>query len=277
MLVLTLVLASGLAAAAAPDAKPAAAPILNPVCERRMFNRPSADVWTVVQSELQQLGLKPDKVDKRHRIWLTEWVDMRERRPPWLPAPEMPSRFELHRARFQVFVSPYAEPARLYVGSVLDLSNKSNQSMRAVVYNAPELNQALLERLVPALGQGHSIPTDFMERRKLALATLGEQADTCALRRTWDCASTPMKSPRVLGISELEITHPMDGGPVRTVVVEVGISEDGGVVSVNQPCDQPGSPLDTRVAGPLSLRVYEPTIGDGCPVASILRQTVRFR
>lgn len=87
--------------------------------EKRMFAVPSRQTWDRIRQRLTELGFSADKTDRTNQIVLTKWREVGAKGTEWLPAPDLPQPYVGLRVRFEVFVSPFAEPARVYVSSVI--------------------------------------------------------------------------------------------------------------------------------------------------------------
>jgi hypothetical protein len=78
-----------------------------------MFAMRSKDARDRVQSRLNELGLSAAKTDRENQLLLTRWARLRDQRFAWLPKPDPGRQYEAERVRFEVFVSPFVEPARV--------------------------------------------------------------------------------------------------------------------------------------------------------------------
>jgi hypothetical protein len=120
--------------------------------ERGMFEIRPRDAWTIVQERLKGLGLKVDKIDPDNQALLTRWRRVSRKDADWLPALHPPEPYVADRIRFEVFVSPFIEPARVYVGSQIDAvrSGLSEGAPGATVYNKVTANRALMAEIARA-------------------------------------------------------------------------------------------------------------------------------
>ena len=250
--------------------------------EGRLFAVPSKDAWPLVQGRLTELGLAADKADREHQLLLTKWGDFGDSRFKWLPRPRLPEQYAPVRARFEVFVSPFVEPARLYVGSVTELRQMTGEVSQALLYNDRTLNEALLKELAKALGQdGSQIPSSSEERRKLAASILKDRTDECA-RQSESCrgSSSQLQRPEKLALSEFEIPFPEQAARERVeapVVVELDVSEDGAVVGGRLQGSPIGHQLEASAAGATSLLVFSPLRLCGCPAPHMTVYTINYR
>src|SRR5512143_3954610 len=136
----------------APHAQASASRRGWPHNEGRLFDLPSRKAWDRVQDRLKELGLGADKKDGKNQLLLTKWADFGDSRLRWLPRPKIWQEYAPEQVRFEVFVSPFVEPARLYVGSVTQV-RQVGRGAQAILYNDPTVNAALLSELAKALGQ----------------------------------------------------------------------------------------------------------------------------
>ena len=99
------------------QAVPAAAQDTVALDRARMYPQPAAQVWKAALDTLAALKLKTDEVDAAHQFVVTKF---RAYGDSSVAGPDVPGyrpqRFQLH-----VFVSPFAEPARVHVASVSEL------------------------------------------------------------------------------------------------------------------------------------------------------------
>jgi TonB family protein len=232
---------------------------------RGVFEVGSRDAWTLVRRQLADLGLRVASVDHENQALLTKW-----RRVPgegdWLPTPLLPEAYRAERVRFLVFVSPFVEPAHVYVGSLMEATTARGPRVPALVYNDPEVNQALLAQVASVLtapGTPRFVPDD-----------------TGACPRGRLEAGEKPAPPRTIPISEFEVVYPGPdarmgaGGVVR---LELQIREDGGVGEVNLVGPPVGGQLAAAATGAVSLLLYSPPRIDGCPISFVATYTVRFR
>ncbi len=245
-----------------------------------MFAIGSRQAWELTQRQLKELGFSFDKVDRKHQVVLTEWRATTAKGLEWLPAPRLPEQYRPDHVRFQVFVSPFAEPARVYVGSILGARKVGLPPGPGIAYNVKNLNQALMVEISKALGQdGLPIPADREERRRLALSLLENGAKGC-LEQTSPPQGAKIKPPRKVPLSEFEVIYPPAAKDERVegrVQVELTIREDGSVASPRLTSRALGHQLEASALGAASLLLYTPTKLGDCPVPTIMTYTLRYR
>jgi len=286
MLAATIVLAVSTIAAAPsgqePSAPPAQSPSGWPHNEGRLFATPSKEAWGLVQARLKELGLAAVKTDGANQLLLTKSASFGDGRFKWLPRPFTSTQYAPERVQFEVFVSPFVEPARVYVGSVTELRVTKAKSARSLLYNSRALNQALLGELAKAIGQpGFEIPPSRKERDELAASILKGRVDDCP-QRIDSCRepSRELQEPRKLPLSEFDVHYPqaaVDNRVQAPVVLELDVIEDGAVVDGRLRSAARGHQLDAAAAGATSLLVYSPLRLCGCPAEHVSVYTINYR
>jgi hypothetical protein len=275
-------LAQGQAATPASAAQAPQARSTWPHNEGRMFATPSREAWALVQARLKELGIGVAKIDTDNQLLITKWAGFGDRRFEWLPRPAPGGQYEAQRVRFEVFVSPFVEPARVYVGSLTEMRLARGRASEALLYNDRGLNRALLGDLARALGgEGFEIPSSRGERDELSASILGRPVDDCAQRiKSCTGSSVQVQDPRKLELSQFDVQYPKAAVESRTqapVVIELQVLEDGAVVDGRLKSAPRGHQLDAAAAGATSLLVYSPVRLCGCPADLVMTVTVNYR
>lgn len=277
-LLLVATVAAGLDLTPVQGARSSSPALAGPASESRLFDIRSPQAWELVQKRLKELGFSPAKMDRAGHILLTKWREIGAKGMEWLPAPLAPQPYMAKRIRFEVFVSPFAEPARVYIGSLMEAS-ETQTSSSAAAYNVSTANKALMGEIAKAFGQdGVPIPPDAEQRRQLALSMRGAEADDCVRHgRPEGGKITP---PRKFSISQFEVIYPAPALKDRiegAVQVEFTILEDGAVTDVRLLGPPLGAQLEAAAIGAASLLLYTPAKLDDCHIPSIMTFTVRYR
>lgn len=250
-----------------------------PASERRLFDVRSHQAWEIVQKRLRELGLATDKIDRGSQLALTKWRDIGATGLEWLPAPALPEQYAARRVRFQVFVSPFAEPAHVYVGSLAEVRHVPSGAS-ATAYNVANVNTALMAEIAKAIGQdGRPIPVDREQRRQLALSALKDDADDC-LRHGPPPRGAKLTPPRKIRLSEFEFIYPapaLAAGKEGAVQVEFTILEDGGVTDIRLLGPRLGDQFAASAMGAASLLLYSPAKLNECRVTTTMTYRVRYR
>ena len=246
-----------------------------PASEGRMFALRSVAAWPLVQERLKQLGFKTEKVDRQNQVLLMKWRLLGEKGMAWLPSPALMEPYTAERVQFEVYVSPFAEPARVYVGSILE--GREQMGSPATAYNVPNVNRSLMAELAKALGgEGPALPLDAAKQRELALSLLKEGVGGCPVTLSGGGATPPRKIP----LSEFEVIYPAGAvkeGKEGQVRVEFTIRQDGSVTDLRLVESPPGYRFEASAMGAASLLLYEPATLAGCRVPAVMTYTMRFR
>jgi hypothetical protein len=264
-----------------PHAQVSASRSAWPHTRGRLFDVPSQKAWDRVRDRLTELGLGTDKKDGKNQLLLTQWGDFGDSRLEWLPRPQAWRDYAPERVRFEVFVSPFVEPARLYVGSVTQV-RQVGRGAQAILYNDPTVNAALLSELAKTLGQqGFEIPPAREERVKLAASVLKGRPDDCAVQaEACKVTSAKVEKPQMLPLSQFDVVFPEAAARERVeapVVVQLDVSEDGAVVGGQVLGTPRGHQLDASAAGATSLLVFSPLRLCGCPAPHMTVYTINYQ
>jgi TonB family protein len=239
-----------------------------PAHRARMYPKPAAEMWQAVQATLAEVKLKTAEVDAANQVLITKFKgygadSATEPRIPGYHA----DRFQLH-----VFVSPFAEPARVHVGSVTQLTKMRGGT--STMYNGGEAEAWFFERLEKKLGMaGRPIPVDRAER--IALAQELGAPEPCRPNR--DDPSTPAA---VIEKSRVEIEFPAAAAANATkgtVVLGVTVGEDGGIYQLQAKEDSaPDQQFRNAAMGAVWLFRFTPARFGTCPVHARFDWTVPF-
>ena len=280
LLVITAILAGQLFVSPAQAARTSSPVVDAPAFEQRLFEIRSHQAWELVQKRLNELGFPPDKIDRANQLMLTDWRDVGAGEVEWLPVLAFPQQYVAGRIRFAVFVSPFAEPARVYVGSLIE-ARKVPSAAPALAYNVAAVNKALMGELAKAFRQdGHPIPQGLEQRRQLALSVLKDDADDCLRAGPPPPEGGRITPPQKIRLSQFELVYPAEALEARrdgTVQVEFTILEDGGVTDIRLLGSSIDHHLEASAMGVVSLMLYAPARINECRVPTLMRYTVRYR
>ena len=82
------------------------------------FPLESAKAWGLIQSALADQRIRTRVKEKEVQVIITRPLRALDQNTSWLAPPAMPSGYLFESAEIHFFVSPFVEPARVYVGSV---------------------------------------------------------------------------------------------------------------------------------------------------------------
>lgn len=241
----------------------------------RMYSASSAAVWRAVPEALKAMNLVPATTAAA-----SQFVVASSLFPAGLRKEQ---RSELH-----VFVSPFAEPARVYAGSVMRSPSPDAARLVIVRYNTGELESAFfsaLERIVKEAGQ--TIPMSSERRAAAARGLLGAAADADPCLARLESDEPPALGPEgtvaaPLKIPESDVTPVVPAGKQRDRVgrearIDTTVTEDGAIAGarlINTAATDEA--FAGAVLGAASLWHYRPAKVGGCHVPVRLTLAVQF-
>ena len=240
-----------------------------PANRARMYARSSTETWQAVLDTLTELKLKPEKTERDTQMLVTRPAHYGGET---VRAPEVPG-YVVKGFRLHIFVSPFAEPARVHIGSVSNASKHGGGT--ATYYNGGIAEQWFLDALDRRLGQaGRPVPKDPAGRAALGRELTGQEACVPA-------GEDRMEPPRKIAASVLEVEYPGPAtrkGGSGLVVLELNVGEDGAVYGI-QVLNSPDPSLQFResAVGATQLVRYVPARLKGCPKMMMMRYTVNYR
>jgi TonB family protein len=237
----------------------------------------SGDAWTAVRALLQQLKVPIDKADETNQLLITRQVPREALKLPDSVLVDVPDGYRPGGLVFHVYVTPGMEPARVAVGTVMDLSSGWRGRPQLTVYATDaiaqwfvvELAQRMNVRFEPLsaspetrAGQARSLMpaglTDACATRPAQLARLSKPGE----------ASTGVSVPKP--VSEVKAIFPADQLPGRksTFVTFHGeITEHGTLINPRMTSPDDASPSFVTAAQlAFGLWRFRPARLGNCPV-----------
>lgn len=229
----------------------------------RMYPLRSADVWRVVPEVLKSANLVFPKIvpDSQFAVaWTLQPMTQPKER----------------RSELRVFVSPFAEPARVYVGSIMREPVPDDPRTERTRYNTGELEKAFFEALERTIHQqGELIPVNAGQRAAMAHRLLGATADADRCLARLEADEPPaFDSERgliaPLKIAESDAPPVYQGGKQRgrgsgEARIDATVTEDGAIMGahlINAASNDDA--LADAVLGAASLWHYRPARVGGC-------------
>jgi TonB family protein len=226
-------------------------------------------VWETVQEVVDAWGVRPLAQDGSSRILISEWKRFSDfSGSPFLQsvptlsvggAQTVPVEFQLH-----VFVSPFVEPARVHVATVLRTELEQNQYVHhGLAFPANEFFRELEVRLGAT---GVTIPFDNSNVRNSCLSVSRGP-------------SLPVDLTPVRGLADVEVYYPAVPSDAL-VILQITIGFDGSVVasrvvSVNG-VDDEAELFAQAATNIVSLWRYQPAERDSCPVGVVATVAMSF-
>ena len=240
----------------------------------RMYTLPSRQVWDTALATFKQLGIGVKEVDRDAQAAFTSMTDLDRR---MMPVPDMPSPYLPRSVQFHVFVSPFVEPARVYIGSVVKADNRLEPHLSGFVYGVRALEDWLFARLEARLGQtGHAMPDSAIARAALARSLGGPPpVDGCG---TDPPPHGPITEPLPIKITRVQPIYPGKEGYVpAAVTVMATLLEDGAIVEA-RPLANSGPTVQYAQSAVEAVRLwrYRPTRLGECPIQTVMTVQVNF-
>ena len=240
-----------------------------PYSNARAYQQSSQTVWETVQEVVDAWDVRPLAQNGSSRVLISEWKRFSDfSGSPFLQsvptlsvggAQTVPVEFQLH-----VFVSPFVEPARVHVATVLRTELEQNQYVHhGLAFPANEFFRELEVRLGAT---GVTIPFDNSNARNSCLSVSRGP-------------SSPVDLTPVRGLADVEVYYPAVPSDAL-VILQITIGFDGSVVasrvvSVNGVDDE--SELFAQAATNIvSLWRYRPAERDSCPVSVVATVAMSF-
>ena len=244
----------------------------------RIYARTSREVWATALRVASDLHLSLDR-DPEHQLLATWWQ-------PFLPSPGQGLKIlplgEYPRAeklQLHLFVSPFAEPARLYVDAIVMTGLYQGAKHVNLRYAAEDVSAWFFARLEDRLGErGRPIPTDWAARLLLgqeltAAAPCQPPSDS---KGAW---TEPVQPPRPISRPQpYYASVDLEKGREAVINVEVSLGEDGAVHAVHTPPPSGAEGIMAEQAAKAAmLWRFEPARAARCAVPSIVTVPVRFK
>lgn len=235
-----------------------------PYSSARAYGQSSATVWNAVQDVADAWELKTITNDESSQVLVSRWKRFSDfegspffQSVPTLPvggAQSVPVEFQLH-----VFVSPFVEPARVHVATVLRTELDETEYVH---HDVGFVGAEFLREVATRLGApGVTIAVDRVTGSRPCVAA-GDRASPTA-------GSVDLALVRRL--TDFEFFYPASQSEAL-VLLEVTIGFDGTVVasrvvSVNGPQLVEPNVFAQAAENIVSLWRYRPAERDGCPVS----------
>jgi TonB family protein len=118
-----------------------------------MFSASSRDTWRALRAMMRQLRVPVDKANDKTQLLTTSPMRYGERHFPNAATSDLPDGFKPHLVTIHAYVTPGREPARVSVGSVMELDPIApNGVQRLTVYRHDGLARWFLAELARRMG-----------------------------------------------------------------------------------------------------------------------------
>jgi TonB family protein len=246
-----------------------------------MLSSSSHDTWTAVRAMMRRLKIPVDKADDSMQLLTSGPFRYTAVPLPDAATLSAPPGFRPDRVRLHIYVTPGMQPARVAVGSVMDLEAiASNDRRRLTVYGHEVIARWMLTTLAQRMGvrtEALAASADRRAEQSRALMPAG-LTDPCSIKPAQLMATTAaataqpnlptVKPPRLL--DRVEPMYPSDqlDARKRALIVFTGeITEHGTLVNptMTAPADAPASFVSAAQLA-FGLWRYAPPEAQGCPV-----------
>ena len=256
-----------------PAAAGAQSPSSGPLPGEAIYPKPAAEVWEQAKGLLRELKFRAEKEDRNQQIFVTQW---RSYDPDLLPDEGtlgLTPGDRIKRMQVHLMVSVDQEPARVAVGTVLELNRRDgNRSLTVMGYRLRAFEDWFLEKLDERVGVKHEPLAGTFDGRKEQAARLAQGSKPC--------------TPAMGG----KMTPPVKINDVRPIFPAQGFDSGDGVVRVNAWMTEHGTLTALIVANPspklghfessarsaASLWRFRPATLGGCPIATSMTVTVTY-
>src|SRR5262245_9203556 len=145
------------------------------VANGRTYRASSAEAWNQVQRVLADAKMKIAERDAHNQHVVTDWIAPDTRLAPDATAIGLPAGWKLRRYKLMIYVSPFVEPARVYVGSLAEaeldtvgavVKRESLKPTAYAFYNVNTLQDWAFTHIDASLGDGAPIPLSRVRRNR---------------------------------------------------------------------------------------------------------------
>lgn len=270
---LVALLAGVVSSAGAQDAG-----ILLPATRARIYAKPSRDVWNAARHLAKDLGLATDTDDSHQLISMWWQPFLRSETEGFRVLPRRADGQTQQQFQLHLFVSPFAEPAHVYVDSVVLIGMGVRSGVAQLTYGSEEVSAWFFNKLEERLAErGRPMPRDPAERARLA-ESLGGPPPCAAHLRAEATGAGAVARPRA--ISRPEPIYPRTDllkGREAVITVEAALAEDGAVHSAHAHAGPDQAAMVRAAEAAVTLGRYEPARAQGCAVPSVMEVRVSFK
>lgn len=253
-----------------------------PTSRARIFAKPSGEVWKAARLVAKDLGLATSHDDAHQTIdsWWQPFLRSGPGNFTVLARPpgkrdffaDVSPALQLH-----VFVSPFAQPARVYVDSIVAEGTTAKGAVK-LIYGSAEVSAWFFRMLEERVAEkGRPMPKDPVERGRLA-HKLGGPPPCDAVLGPAGGGNAGVARPRM--ISRPDPVYPLEDRKQRreaVITVEAALAEDGAVHSVVAEVRPDQEEMATSAKHAVTMGRYEPARAQGCAVPSVIEVPVSFK
>lgn len=241
-----------------------------------IYPKPAAEVWHQAKALLQDLKFRTEKDDKNNQVFVTQWRNYDPAVLPDVGTLGLDPRDRVKNMQLHLTVSPDHEPARIAVGSIVELERREASRTTSVMgYRVRAIEDWFLVKLDERMGAKHEpLAKDFNARVEQA-TRLGGSTKPCTVpeRRAGAKPTAPVR------ISEVRPIFPAEGyssGP-KVINVQGVVTEHGTLIDLTIADASPQfAHFQSSARGAASLWRFRPSVYEGCPIVVFLTVRVNY-
>ena len=224
-------------------------------------------MWDQAKIVLQKAGFRSERQDTKNQIFVTQW---RSYDAALFPALTLGPDERAKRVQLHVMVATTHEPARVVVGSIVEVERRANNRTDTLLkYRVIPIEEWFLTALGDQIGAKHEATAATMTGRSEQAARLASDAATCAP------AGAAEKPP--VKLSDVQPVFPAEGfgSGQGKVLLQAVITEHGSMTElrVANPTQQ-FAHYEASARAAVSLWRHKPPSKDGCPMPMFSTVTV---
>jgi TonB family protein len=245
-----------------------------------MYPRTSQEMWQHVQALAASLKLRVEKKDAKRQTFVSRWKNYDPRVFPPPSSLGLQDSDRPIRVQFHVFVTPGHDPARVAVGTILEMDRHVDGRIgKSFGYRVGVIEEWFLRELDKRAGVGHERMAGSIDARREQAARLMPAGSSDP------CLSSPAKAApgnftRPMKISDVQPIFPAEGFGAGEAVtlVRATITEHGTLAHLEVASPSPKHAFyESSARAATSLWRFEPARIAGCPIATLTMITVNYR
>jgi len=238
-----------------------------------MLGATSLATWNAVRLTMRELGIPIDKAEDRTQLLTTGPFRYIAVKLPDAATLSLPPGYKPDRLTLHVYVTPGMQPARIAVGSIMDVvPMAANERNRFVMYGDESVARWFLSELARRMGVKMEPMAASAQRRAAqsqALMPPG-MTDPCSTKaaRMVDPAGSSITAPKKLyNVQPMYPSDQLEARKTATVVFRGEITEHGTLVNPTM-TEPAGAPASFVASAQLAFGLWKfaPGQQDGCPV-----------
>jgi hypothetical protein len=244
-----------------------------------MYPRASKQVWDDVQGMVAQLGFRTEKIDKKRQVIVTSWKSYDESVFPNAAALELSANDQPLRLQLHVAVAPNREPARVVVGSIVEVERReAGVAKKFLRYRPAAVDAWLFASLDARAGVAHEpMAANWDARKNQATRLMPDGLTDRCLSTSPAVAKATITAP--VKISDVQPVFPAEGfgSGQRKVQIGSSLTEHGTLINLRPENPSPEfAHFEASARAALGLWRFEPAMLGECPTVALFSVTVNY-